>query len=151
VGYETKLLIGRSSDMTDNEHQLGQPEIDCDTIYKPYLKDDKGNYLLTGRKRTWFQIYATLDLCKCGGESSVSKIEIENKDELHFWYWYSGSDDTSEDCYGTKLKPVPIKEVVDALREDVKESEYRRFKWALALLEAMQDDSEGLSVLLYGH
>jgi len=41
--------------------------------------------------------------------------------------------------------------VVEALKKDAKDDDYRRFKWALALLEAMKDDSERLSVLLYGH
>ncbi len=122
-----------------------------DEVYRPYLKDKAGDIELTSKKITWFRIYATVDLCKCGYESNIHNIDHINKDESHFWYWYDGNGETSKDCYGDKLKPIPIKEVVEALRKDTKKDDYRRFKWALALLESMQNDKEDLTVLFYGH
>lgn len=150
MGYEIKLLIGRSSSRED-EHKLGEPELDGDEIYRPYLKDDAGDYIKTGRETTYFAIYATIDLCKCGYESNIHNIDHVNKDESHFWHWYDGGSDVSKDCYGDEPKPIPISKVVDALKKDIQNDDYRRFKWALPLLEAMKDDPEGLSVLFYGH
>ncbi|MCK5020052.1 MAG: hypothetical protein KAS32_23565 [Candidatus Peribacteraceae bacterium] len=117
------------------------------------LHQDDGNILYTGRKETWFQIVATIDLCKCGDNSAIRDIDCVNKDESHHWFWFEndGNTQTTEDRYGDKLKPVPINVVIQALKQDVKTDNYRRFKWALALLESMIDDKEKLSVLFNGH
>lgn len=154
MGYETRLIIGKSSSLTGDEVEYGELIIEDGEAYRPMLKDEKGEFIKTGRKEIWFQVIAEIDLCKCGYNSEIHKIDRVNKDESHIWYWFgSGDGDTrvTEDCYGDKPKPVPIKDVVAALEIDAEKDDYRRFKWALALLKSMQDDPEGLTVLLYGH
>jgi hypothetical protein len=125
MGYETKLLIGISS---------------------PFSKQ------ASDRKETYFQIFATLDLCKCGYPSKLHELPRVNTDENHCWFWYGGDEEQRENLYGEQLKPVPVRDVLEALKADmVQEPNYRRFKWARALLESMVDDQENLEVLLYGH
>lgn len=151
MGYETKLYIGKSTCVSSDELKRGEPELDGDFVYKPYLKDENNNVIPTGKKATWFEVMAIIDLCKAGYGSEIHKIDRKNTDENHFWYFYEGSAEITEDCYGEKLKPVPIITVLEALKKDNENDQYRRFTWAIALLESMKYDKEELSVLIYGH
>jgi hypothetical protein len=154
MGYETRLIIGRSCHTSD-EIERGDLVIEDGETCRPWLKDGKGEFIKTGRKATYFMVYAEIDLCKCGYLSEINKLDRINKDESHFWEWYGSGDgnkEITEDAYGEKPKPLPLSVVVDALEKDAKDNDYRRFKWALGLLKSMQDDAEeNLSVLLYGH
>jgi hypothetical protein len=152
MGYETQLIIG-SAGHTSDEIKKGDLIIEDGESYHPYLKDEDGNFIYTGRKETWFQIMATIDLSKCGSGSAIHDIDRVNKDESHGWYWYEsdGNTRTTEDKYGDQLKPVQLQVVIDALKKDIEKDDYRRFKWALALLESMVDDRENLTCLIFGH
>lgn len=152
MGYETRLIIGRAGTPSD-EIKTGELTISDGEAYRPYLKDEFGRYIKTGRTEVYFMEYASIDLCKCGYDSEISKIDWKNTDKNIFWYYYGSDGNTPiiEDCYGGKSEPVPIKDVIAALEKDVESSEYRRFKWALALLKSMDDDSEELTVMFYGH
>jgi len=120
MGYETKLIIGKSG------HQLN------DGI--------------------WFNDMAEINMCKLGNASHVYDLDQTNKSSKEHWYFYGSDGDTQikEDHYGHKFKPVPIKEVISALEKDDYQ-DYRRAQWALALLNAMKDDSEELEVIIYGY
>ena len=126
MGYETELLIGK-----DTGQSFG----------------DEGTY---------FQIYAHVDMCKMGNSSLFDLPWVNNTPEKNKWYFYpvcgDGETMVTEDCYGELLRPVPITDAIHALEKDIDNNDYRRFKWALALLKTMQEDSpEGLSVLMYGY
>jgi hypothetical protein len=123
MGYETTLLIGKSTDA---------------------LKEDTASF---------FHTYATIDLCKCG-EGALDGLESHHKgDPLVYWYYGTdGNHHDTEDRYGDKPVPLSINEVLQALYKHRANDNYRRFKWAIALLESMQHDSgENLQVLFYGH
>lgn len=151
MGYETRLFIGRSGHASDELHQ-DYLIISDGEAYCPYSKDDKGNTIPTGRKGIYFAVMAMIDLCKCGYDSEISKIDWKNKErESSFWYFYYGSEEIKEDRYGDTPKPINIKTVLVALRKDSEREDYRRFKWAIALLESMEKDSENLQVLFYGY
>lgn len=121
MGYETKLLVGKV----------------CKGI------DEAG--------AVFFMIYAQVDLSKTGSYSHVSKLAAHHKGNPTVYWYFDGNTRETEDGYGDKPIPLPIGTVLEALQKDVKTDDYRRFKWAMALLEAMKDDKEQLSVLLYGH
>lgn len=150
MGYETTLLIGRSGTTID-EMEKGELVFEDGELYRPYLKNDKGHFITTGRKETYFSVYATIDLCKCGHASAMSGLDRKNTDENHFWMWYEGSEGRSEDTYGDRPKPVKINEVIAALEDDLKVDFYRRFDWALKLLKSMESDQDEISVMLLGH
>jgi len=133
MGYETQLIVGK-----DTGHSYAS---------------QKGNY---------FQVYAIVDMCKMGYDNVISRLSAhlgEKAEPVVYWYAPTGDGDTviTEDSYGDKPKPVPIKDVIAALEETMEQEKlageyaYRRFKWAYALLKAMEDDSEELSVLMYGY
>lgn len=128
MGYEVKVLVGKST-----------------------------NFLQREEKTNWFQIMGMVDLCKPGHGSGISKlcqsIELDKVAQKVYLYAPMGDGDTTveEDCYGVKLKTIPLEIVLDALYADQENDPYRRFKWAIALLEAMQDDLENLEIVLYGY
>lgn len=127
MGYETQLIIGEDT---------GQSYSD-DGIF--------------------FMVHATVDMCKMGDSALFNLPWVNKTPEKEKWYWYSptGDGDTSysEDRYGDIPRPVPLADVVNALREDVEKSDYRRFKWALALCESMMKEPGGerFSVLMWGY
>lgn len=151
MGYEIKLIIGKESSVVYDEYAKGEPVLADGEVYYPYLKDADGDLIPTGRKETYFAVFATIDLCKCGYDSAINSIDNWNTDESHGWYWYEGSAELRKDLYGVRLKPVSISTIINALEKDMESSDYRRFKWALALLESMVDDEEELGVLIYKH
>lgn len=150
MGYETKLVIGEEG-FTSDEIKRGELVIEDGEAYRQYIKDEYDNFVRTGKKETYFSVIATIDLCKCGYDSAISEIDFKNNDESHFWYYYDGNEKTVNDCYGDKSKPVSIGEVVKALEKDVKNSDYRRFKWALDMLKSMESSDPSLKVMFYGH
>lgn len=152
MGYETRLYIGKSSSTSD-EYERGVPILDRASVYRPYLKDESDNLIKTGRVETYFMVYAMIDLCKCGHDSHISKVDWKNKDSFRVWYFYGedGNNEIKEDSYGDSSKPVPAQTVIEALEKDVKVEDYRRFEWALALLKSMTDDKENIEVMFYGY
>lgn len=123
MGYETRLIVGKTS-------SIG-----------------------TGNKTRWFQKMVVIDLCVLGHPSNLLQLDWKNKNERPLVYWYldDGNTKVTEDSYEDMPKPLPIKAVCDAVTKDIANSDYRRLKWALGLLEAMEDDPEGLEVLITGH
>jgi hypothetical protein len=134
--------------------------------YELYMKVGRvyeGTRDLT-KKEKWFREDCVIDLMKCH-ESNVGRLAGENlftkgKPVL---YWYENDQAQTEDPYGGKPRPIPTKEVIEALRKDVKVLldhgdcilPYRRFEWALALLEAIENRDDGkkkeFCVIFNGH
>jgi len=127
MGYETELVVGKLTD-----HKFGH-----ETAH-------------------WFKVYAVVDMCKMGYDTLVATLDAhlpKGSEPAVYWYAPTGDGNTmiTEDSYGDMPKPLPIKTVVEALEKDMENEDYRRFKWALALLKSMEDDPEGLSVLMWGY
>jgi hypothetical protein len=120
MGYETKLYIGKPS---------------------KYSTSDNGEQ--------YFIKYAEIDLCKCGGESAINKIDDKSGQLIYFYD--ECENKVTTDCYSDILRAIPIDTALKAIKSDSKRDDYRRFKWAYALLSVMAKDNEKLSVVLYGH
>ena len=136
MGYELYMKVGRV------------PETDI-------LKNKEG--------QRWFRDECVIDMSKCGdsnlGQLASKYLFQKGKPLL---YWYEGEKEVTEDSYGSKPKPVPTTEVIKALRKDVKvldhgdnDRPYRRFEWALSLLEAIEKRDDGekkeFCVIFEGH
>ena len=103
----------------------------------------------------WFNIYALIDLCKCGHDSNISNLDFSHKGNkpLVFWYDSDGNTKITKDKYDNMPKPLLIQTVIEVLEKDIKVDKYRRFKWALSLLKEMYKERgrEKLEVLFFGH
>jgi len=108
MGYELKLKIG--------------------TLGKAFLKNEK----------PCFFTEITIDLCDCG-KSNIAKLAQDSfsAKALPKVRWYEGNETITEDVCGDKPSPVPLAEIIKALKQDIKTDDYRRYKWALATLEAV--------------
>ena len=131
MGYETVLAVG--------------------TIHDGFFATKENE------SKNWFQVMAMVDLCKAGYDSELHKL-IPKKSEVDpaqavYLYAPMGDGDTevTEDRYGDKLHPVPLELVLAALRKDNERENYRRFTWAIGLLESMVSTTEDLYVILYGY
>lgn len=128
MGYETQLIVG----------------IDTGQEYD-------------GKK--YFMVVTTIDMCKLGN-TSMDALPWKNKNPYaEMWEWYpptgDGNTPTTCDRYGDYPRPVPLGDVIAAIEKDMTRSDYRRLKWAHALLTAIYEgEGEGgetFSVLLWGH
>lgn len=127
MGYEVQMLVG-----VVHENMKGYTE----------ETKDKG----------WFQIYAAVDLCK-PGPTKILELKDAAKADPVYVYAIMGDGDTMtiEDRYGAPVVPMPIRDVLEALHTDQRNEHYRRFSWAIALLESMVNEEQGqLSVAFWG-
>jgi hypothetical protein len=150
MGYETTLLIGIEGHKSA-EVEEGDLVIEDGEAYRPLARDKDGEFIPTGRKLTYFMVYATIDLCKCGYSSEISKLARVSADENNIYEWYEGSESRKEDAYGDKPKPVKLIDLITAIEKDNANEKYRRFDWALALLYSMNTDNKDISALMIGH
>lgn len=159
MGYEIKLIIGKATSVKHREWVLSDEPYADGSGFKPKC-DAKGNILYTGRTECWFQVMATLDLCKLGYQKDALNDLIaqahktakeQAKTLFHYYYADDGNTKITEDMYGDGFWPVPVKEVLAAMKQSADAKTYRRLIWAIALLESMAEDREGLEVLFYGH
>lgn len=125
MGYETQMIIGNA---TEQEYKGVR----------------------------YFMTYATIDMYKMGQHTALYELDWNNKDpDEPVWGFYApaGDGDTpvTSDRYGDVPKPIPIELVIKALEKDMENSDYRRLKWAHALLVSIQATIHGATVLLWGH
>jgi len=158
MGYEIKCFIGKSGQASP-EWALSDKRYKDDSGFEP-LKDAKGNTLYTGRTEHWFQIMAMVDLCKLGYQDDALNRLIHQshktakdaiKTNVYYFYGEDGNTQVKEDRYGDGMWPVPVKDVLEAMKSVEDAQTYRRLVWAIALLEAMAKDPANLQVLFYGY
>lgn len=150
MGYEVKIMIGETGTSANKMLRESKLKIEDGEAWYPYAKDDNGNFIKTDMVETYFMITAEINLCKIGDSHLFKSLKL-NKDKLreYYWYGYDGNMRISEDRYGEKADLATIEDCITALKKDVKESDYRRFKWALSLLESMKDSN--MKVLWFGY
>ena len=96
----------------------------------PYLEDENGKPIPDGNKERYLSPFGMIDLKKCG-DCNLLKIVSEFGQELDenvypFVYGSDGNSKIKKDCYGDKLIPVPLTEVLVALKEDTKNDKIGR-------------------------
>lgn len=153
MGYETKFIIGVRCQKSDELklHKNLRLDGDKQSAYRPMCLRN-GKPIKTGKKSTYFMIYATIDLSKCSYDSQIMKLNRENKNENDYVYFYQGDTLIKTDLYDSYMNPIPIADVIAALEIDYENDDYRRYRWALDLLKSMNIDANNeIEVLFYGH
>lgn len=155
MGYEVMALIGRLEEPEpEYERDLNHP-FDDGSGY-PYLTDENGDRVPTGRFQQYFSIYAQMDLSKIGYGSTLTRTIKEHRKKTEernaFPYCYTdGNRELKGDPYGSHLVPVPFDEALEAVRKDMETDDYRRLRWFAGLLEAMEQYKDELTCVFYGH
>ncbi len=122
MGYEVKLLVGENND---------------------YQDADEGAY---------FMVAATIDLCKIGANSHLNGVLRKNNGNNYYYYADDGNTKITDDLYGDRSDIHSLDEIIGALKKDVEQDDYRRFKWALSLLESIKkNNGSDFKVMFYGH
>ncbi len=94
-------------------------------------------------------VVAMFDLSKT---NAVSYRIVDYPYTDTYFFADDGNTEVIEDEYGKRLKEIPLKDMIEILREIYAKSGYRRYKPALALLEAFDDPQwKDIVVLHYGH
>jgi hypothetical protein len=159
MGYETKLIIGKASALVRDEWARSPTPYSDGSGFEPQRDPKTGQPLLTGRKEHWFHEMVTIDMCKLGYDGELSDLGSRSHalakanlaKDFHFFYADDGNTQITEDRYGDPMWPMPIAEVLAAAKAHPDAKTYRRLRWAIALLESMAEDGEGLSILFYGY
>lgn len=99
----------------------------------------------------WATVIAVYDLSKAG-EDFVHKVSAFPDTDCYI-FADDGNTEITEDCYGDKLKEIPLNQMISILAYEIgANSYYRRLKPILALLTAFNpNDWDDLVVLHYGH
>lgn len=161
MGYEIKMFIGKTTSVLRPEREIDPDEPYSDgSVFAP-KKDADGKEILTGREEVWFKIMAEIDLCKLGYQDDalnrlITQSHADAKADathVHYVFGLDGNKEFKKDRYGHKMHPVPVRTVLRAMEEShpASPNEYRRTKWAKALLASMGNDGEELEVLFWGH
>lgn len=123
MGYETKLIIGKLTDLKGYENK------DCDYV----------------------SIIAEIDLCKsCFYDTWLNK---ETDTHKVFIYGTDGDTEISKDRYGNQLFSIDPSKVLDMMEAANKKEKYRRYMAAIPLLKSLIKTFKGenLTCILYGH
>ena len=166
MGYELEMKVGWLGGPSVEHKRKERLELEEDgkSAWFPYVKDADDDFVPSGRMERHFFEVANVDLCKIydSETSKVATASFRKKAPQVVIKWFRGNDDEETDSYGDYPTPVPLSKVIKALKKDCKNLEYsdstlpyRRFEWALALLEAIdkRDESKNKEfvVLFYGH
>ncbi len=109
---------------------------------------------------TFFNVETAMNLGK-NSRSRIRNLDIVNHTPAVSKWEFNTlvlgdciDEPVSEDRYGIKPKPVPITNIIAALKQDVSYDGYRPAIRALALLEKIEEtkiSDEHYSILIYGH
>lgn len=93
---------------------------------------------------------AAFKLSKVGDR--VHSAIMAYPDSSVYTYADDGNTVITEDLYGNKLKEIPLKDMINILKEELRLYSYRRFETCLKMLEAFDSDKwEDVVVLHCGY
>ncbi len=123
MGYETKLIIGRLTDMKGFKNK------DCD-------------FVIT---------IAEIDLCKCCFYDTY--IDKDSDTHKVYFYGTDGDTEIVKDRYDSQLFAIDPKKVLDMMEAANKTDKYRRYQAAIPMLKSLIKTfkNENLTCILYGH
>lgn len=138
MGFEVKLFVGLSSELTNI---MGKTEEE--------------------KQARYFKTYAEIELFKPGYDSKICAMAGDMKSETGtpiYMYGLDGDKTFTEDCYGKRLRTLPMPEVLAALEQDFEASKadyagagYWPFRAAVDVIKSAIQCRPEMEVVLYGH
>ena len=96
--------------------------------------------------KVWGEVVGMIDLCKC-----YAITEVFTREANGYIYAEDGNTRREEDMYGSPLGVASLNEVIEKLKEIVKDTDYHRAKVALGFLKAVKKDMPYCVVYHYGY
>lgn len=123
MGYETKLIIGRKTNLEG-------------------FKNKDAKFVIE---------VASINLCK--SDFPDTQLNKEEDTELVYIYSSDGDTKIIEDRYGRRLYAIEPNKVLKFMQNANKTAKHRRYNAAIALLKSLIKDfkDEHLTCILYGH
>ena len=113
---------------------------------KLYIVKESDFKIPSDNGKVWANVIGMIDLCVCYPITEVFKNKANG-----YIYAEDGNTRIEEDRYGKSFLVASLKDVIEKLKEIVKESNYHRAKVALEFLKAVQKDMPYCVVYHYGH
>jgi hypothetical protein len=89
----------------------------------------------------YVEVIAVVVLCCLGSNGLLSSLASNSlkKEESEGWYWFDwdGNTKIESDGYGHFPTPVDLEDAITAFKIDIKQSDYRRIRWAYDLLRSI--------------
>ncbi len=160
MGYETRMHVVSEYDFIDDVVRTGQELASIDLckcgdgpVGKLIAKKTKEDFYVGERRTKPFALYPrrpdrqqeAVDFIREAAKTAEFSEDINKlANDIEDGY-------ITEDCYGDKLGVIEIDEMIEALKAE-KEG-YRRFEWALALLETIKRTmpDENLKIITFGY
>lgn len=113
---------------------------------KLYIVEESNFAYPSDNGKVWADVVGEIDLRKC-----YPIAEIFTQKANGYIYADDGNTRIEEDMYGSPLGVATLEEVIEKLKEIVKDSGYRRAKIALEFLKAVQKLMPDCVVYHYGY
>lgn len=110
-----------------------------------YIVEESKFKIPSDNGKVWAEVIGMVDLCVCYSITDVF-TNIANG----YIYDTDGNTRIEEDLYGKPLRVANLEDVIEKLKEIVKESDYRRAKVALGFLKSVQKSMPDCVVYHYG-
>lgn len=166
MAVEVKLIIGYAwGNSRDESEVIDKPkdsEIDGTNIFS--LHDfDKGlqYHKWTGRKIYSFYIIAELGLLRFSEESNLFNFDIVNRNEnsdYYEWEDHFTGEMIDRDWEGDRLNPIPLKDIIEALRLDLEDGivddgeigqDLVWHQWAVDVLSSMPEIDDRFVIIYF--
>jgi hypothetical protein len=111
-----------------------------------YIVEENNFLIPSDNGKVWAQVIGMINLCNCYPITDVF-TEVANG----YIYDTDGNTRIEEDRYGKPLSMASLEDVIEKLKEIVKELDYNRAKVALGFLKSVQKSMPDCVVYHYGY
>ena len=112
---------------------------------KLYVVEESSFRMPSDNGKVWAQVIGMVDLCKC-----YPIVDVFTREANGYIYDTDGNTRIEEDMYGSPLGVADLDDVIEKLKEIVKEEDYRRAKVALGFLKEVRKSMPDCVVYHYG-
>jgi anti-sigma28 factor (negative regulator of flagellin synthesis) len=165
MGYETKIYVVNKYDFDRGEFKSGgiiasmdlckMGEGEFESLRSESVGKEKMSLWAFNPDRQQEAVELLRQLAECESLKSLN-LEVIDKEKINKLSNDIEDGVITKDCYGDYLGVMLVPDVIEALKADCKNGEYRRFAWAIAMLESIWETSseyerQNLRVISYGH
>ena len=111
-----------------------------------YIVEESSFTIPCDNGKRYAHIVGMIELCSC-----PNMLDIFTEDSNGYIYSDDGNTKIETDCYGNPLMVADIDDVINALKDVIKNEDYRRAKIAVDFLNSIKKNMPECKVYHYGH